>query len=103
MIYVIVHLYVRHTVSELQAYEHQVMPILSEHGATLISAFRPEGQDVPDEIHVIQFPSRQSYDDYREDERVIALRTLRENVIKLAEIYISDELIDYSNHFGLRE
>ena len=83
----------------LQNYEAKVIPILEEHGGRLLSAFKPRGHEnseCPDEIHLIEFPSEESFDSYRADPRVQALSEYRRSVISETTVYVSDELVSYS-------
>ncbi len=99
MLHVLVHLYAgAEGLESLRRYESQVLPFLAEHGGQLLSAFRPqaqEGIDVPDEIHLLEFPSTLALDGYRNDRRVRALRKERQGAIARMQVYISKELVEY--------
>ena len=82
----------------LRAYESAVLPILSEYGGQLLSAFVPEGHDqadCPDEIHLIEFESREGLQSFRQDERVVALADKRRTAIASTVTYVSEKLLDY--------
>ena len=98
MIQIIALLYASHAnIQGLRAFESQVLPILKEHGGVLVSASsnmdRLDGE--PDEIHVIQFPSKTEFDAYKNDPRVLALRDLKDSVIKRMETHITNQFFDY--------
>ena len=85
-------------VAGLRRYESAVLPLLSEHGGKLLSAFVPEGHDqtdCPDEIHLIEFQSRQGLQSYRQDERVLALAGQRSGAVMSTVTYVSEQLLDY--------
>ena len=82
----------------LQDYESRVIPIMSAHGGRLLSAFRPKGSEhpeIPDEIHLIEFPSEEAFQAYRSDPEVARLAERRGVVISKTAIYVSEELLDY--------
>lgn len=59
------------------AYEDEVLPLLVDHGAELLSRVRrAEGEDqaLPLEVHLIRFPSRAALEAYLADDRRVALR-----------------------------
>lgn len=65
-----------HLAAAASAYEDDVLPLLSDHGAELL--FRGqrrdgEGPELPVEVHVIRFPSRAAYDAYLVDDLRLAL------------------------------
>jgi len=49
----------------------------------------------PDEIHVIQFPSEQSFAAYKADPRLAQLSGLKQQVIAKMEVYVTSEFYDY--------
>jgi hypothetical protein len=58
------------------AYEDDVLPLLTDHGAELrFRGRRADDQDpaLPLEVHLIWFPSRASFDAFLADERRLAL------------------------------
>jgi len=77
----------------LRAYERRVMPILRAHGATLRSAFAPRERDaetVPDEVHLLEFPSESAFSAYREDPRHLDLAEDRRRAIAKTTLLLSD-------------
>lgn len=84
----------------LRDYETRVIPVMKMHGGRLLSAFRPKGherEECPDEIHLIEFPSDEAFQSYRTDPRVARLAELRGVTISKTEIYVSEELLEYTD------
>lgn len=81
----------------IRDYESKVISILNEHQGVLVSACAVDnqGDDPPDEIHIIQFPSMEEFNLYKSDPRVTALSALREKVIRKTEIYFSETFHNY--------
>jgi len=81
----------------LREYERQVLPVLREHGGSLLAAFEPvkTSSDGPDEIHVLEFSSAEHLQAYRNDSRIEALAALRESVISATTVYVSERSVDY--------
>jgi len=84
-------------VESLRSYEAQVLPIMRSHGGRLLSAFVPRRDDrnTPDEIHLLEFPSDESFAAYRADPGVQALAAQRARAIASTVVYVSAEVIDY--------
>ena len=98
MIQIIALLYAsKNGIEGLRAFESKVIPILREHGGRLISASsyaeRKEGE--ADEIHVIQFPSHDAFEAYKQDARVIELRALKDEMISKTEVHVTDVFHEY--------
>jgi len=83
----------------LREYERQVLPVLREHGGRLLAAFEPvkTSPDAPDEIHVLEFPSTEHLQAYRNDPRIEALAALRESAISATTVYVSERSVDYDH------
>ncbi len=82
----------------LRDYEALVLPMIAEYGGRLVSAFRPEADDnvqVPDEVHILQFPSRDELRAYREDSRHADLNLLRTRAGERTLVLVPAEVIDY--------
>lgn len=79
----------------LRRYESKVVPIIREHGGKIISAFKPLNNP-PDEIHLIEFSSREALAQYQQDGRVVELKSEREKAIAKTDLYISSEIINYT-------
>lgn len=53
-------------------YESLVLPLLPEYNGKLemrIKNEKPSHEEVPDEIHIISFPTKKDFENYRNDER----------------------------------
>lgn len=83
--------------SGLREYERAVLPLLAEHGGRLLSAFRPEWEsdETPDEIRLLEFPSKEAPRSYRNDPRLEHLSDLRKRSISRPSVYVSSGLVDY--------
>ena len=84
----------------LQDYESRAIPIMKMHGGRVLSAFRPEGHEhpeIPDEIHLIEFPSEEAFQSFRSDSQVARLAERRALAISKTVIYRSEELLDYKD------
>lgn len=98
MIQLIVLLYAsQHGIDGLRKFESKVIPILREHGGTLISASSKQDHtsNEPDEIHVIQFPSMNEFNAYKNDARVITLRAEKEKMIQKMDLYMTNTFHSY--------
>jgi uncharacterized protein (DUF1330 family) len=54
-------------IEKFNEYENRVLPLLKEHGAKLEKRF--QSNDRLNEVHIIWFPTSQSFDNYRNDPR----------------------------------
>jgi uncharacterized protein (DUF1330 family) len=81
----------------LREFERKVLPVLREHGGRLVYAFEPEktAPDAPDEIHILEFPSREHLEAYRGDPRLAKLAALRESAISATTVYVAERSVDY--------
>jgi uncharacterized protein (DUF1330 family) len=80
-------------------YENIAVKVMSKYGGKLISASAIETSSVPnppDEIHLLEFPTRQSFEKFREDEELAKFSSMRSKCINRTEIYIGR-----SNHILL--
>lgn len=87
-------------VGAIAEFEREAIPMLREHGAELLSAFRPEpatggGAAAPDEVHVLRFPSQAAFAAYRADRRLARLSGVRQRVIARSEVLVSRQRVDY--------
>lgn len=73
-------------VEKFELYEEQVLPLLDDHDGRLVQRLR--SADRLTEIHIVSFPSRESFAGYREDPR----RTERAHL--LAESGASVEILE---------
>ncbi len=83
----------------LQAFENTVLPILTSYQGKLMLAINPSEQnaDQPDEIHVLQFPSRSVFDEYQKDPRHKLLEAQRKFAISRTTLFSSDTVIPYES------
>ena len=84
-------------VNGIRNYESLVIPILREHSGVLVSASSHSARDEsePDEIHIIQFPSLDRFNAYKNDGRVVALANRRNRNIGKTQVYFTDEFHEY--------
>lgn len=98
MVQIIALLYAsKNGIKGLREFESKVIPILREHGGHLISASTNvnRSNEEPDEIHVIQFPSSIEFEAYKNDQRVIDLRLLKDTMISKMEIHLTNSFHEY--------
>jgi hypothetical protein len=81
----------------LREFESRAIPILREHRGALISASFNDNKSAcePDEIHVIQFPSLETFEAYKSDSRLIDLASLKARMIRKMDIYITNDFHQY--------
>lgn len=81
----------------LREFESRVIPILREHKGVLVSASTNTSRSItePDEIHVIQFPSTEEFEAYKNDQRVIGLSSAKETMISKMDVFITDSFHEY--------
>lgn len=72
-------------IASLREFKSKAIPILilREHKAKLMHASYNESKtiDEPDEIHIIQFPSIESFEVYKSDSRINELVSLKSRMI----------------------
>lgn len=84
-------------VDGLRSYETRALSLL-EHGGAVLAAFVPESSEspeTPDEIHLLEFPSRAALDAFRDDPRLETLAQERLRAIDRTTVYVSRSLIEY--------
>ncbi len=84
----------------LQKFESKVLPVLESYGGRLISAFTPnrnqsQPQPVPDEIHILEFPSPETFEAYRQDPVHAKLANERAAAIRHTEILHTGTPVSY--------
>jgi uncharacterized protein (DUF1330 family) len=81
----------------LREFESIAIPILREHGGQLISASTNlnRSNDEPDEIHVIQFPSAKEFEAYKNDQRIVDLRSFKDSMISKMEVHLTNSFYEY--------
>tara|TARA_B100001063_G_scaffold112073_1_gene104570 strand:+ start:292 stop:591 length:300 start_codon:yes stop_codon:yes gene_type:complete len=99
MIQIIALLYAsKNGIEGLREFESKAIPILREHKGVLISASFNDckSDNEPDEIHVIQFPNIESFEAYKSDLRIIDLASLKTQMIRKMDAYITNNFYEYS-------
>ncbi len=69
---------------EFETFERSAFSIIDRHGGSLVRrlALRDGmGSDVPNELHVVSFPSRDAYVGYRADPELTSLSALRARAV----------------------
>jgi uncharacterized protein (DUF1330 family) len=79
---------------DFRAFEHRAASVMAAHGGSLertvtVSEGAPPG--TVKEVHVLAFPDRPSFDAYRADPRLAALRHLRERSVVSTEILMGED------------
>ena len=83
----------------LADYEGRALAILGDHGGRLEVAIRPtaalagEGE-LPDEVHVVSFPSLTQLQAYRKDPRLVALASERDAAIAKTTLLVGHRVRD---------
>jgi len=67
-------------------YEDRVLPLLAEHGGTLVQRLRAREPNGPHEIQTIAFATRAGFDGYMADARRTVLVEERDRVIARTEL-----------------
>jgi len=101
MLYITVKLYGKHGIrGEFKEYESKALKILRQHGGEVIIAYvhrrDSENENVPDEIQILKIENQTKFDMFMQDPDRVKMSAERESVIRRTEVYISKELIDYS-------
>ena len=99
-IVLVVSLYVRGgRVQEFRQFEARAAEIMRTHGGVIERVIRPEaaanGAEVPQEIHVVTFPSTDAFAGYRADPELVALAPLRELAIARTDVIIGRDAEPY--------
>jgi len=85
---------------EFNKFETQAIQIMRSHGGKLVTAFEPDILSASDsdsiEVHYIQFPDLDKYNNYRADPALAALSQLRSSAICSTQLYVSDKVKDYA-------
>ncbi len=82
----------------LRTYERRVLPLVANHGGRLITAFEPAGRGtpgIPDEVHVLEFPSEDEFASFRDDPRRTALADDQAAALSGATVFVSAHLVSY--------
>jgi uncharacterized protein (DUF1330 family) len=84
-------------IAALRKHEAEMAPIIYRHGGQIVSASHPSAPQPgdPDEVHILQFPDMQAFDDFRDDPDALAKIEQRRHAIRDARIYITDQFVTY--------
>jgi len=84
-------------IEALRAHEAEMAPIISRHGGQIVSASRPSAPRPgdPDEIHILQFPDMQAFEDFGKDPDNRSKMEQRRHAIRDARLYITDHFVTY--------
>ncbi len=77
-------------------YREKRIDLIQKHGGSIISIFQPEGHErasIPDEIHIIEFPSGEDYEIFQKDPAHSQLSELKERAVLNAIEYRSGLII----------
>lgn len=83
----------------LAAFESKAITLVEKHHGRLETAFRPEtsaNPDQPDEIHLLEFPSSQAFENFKSDPAHNLLANERRRAISKTTVIMSGQIIDYS-------
>lgn len=74
----------------LDEFERRASVIMSEHGGRIASVFetRRNADGSGEEVHVVEFPDVERYENYRLDDRHGELKALRERAVSCTEIKV---------------
>ena len=102
MLYITVNLFGRNgTREEFEEYENKALKIFRRYGGEIIIAYIPvrnsETDDIPNEIHVLKIENRERFETYLKDPDRLKMAEERNSVIKRTDIFMSEEIINYSD------
>ena len=79
--------------AEFEQFETAAESIMQRHGGHLERRIGiPPGADQPQEIHLVTFPDRESFDRYRNDADLLAMAELRTRAIRQTIAWVGSEL-----------
>lgn len=79
-----------------ERFESLAIKVMAKYGGVLISAFETQRQaNTGVEIHLLSFPSREAFEQYKVDGELAALRKLREVAISATTLTLSETPKDY--------
>ncbi|TSD64022.1 DUF1330 domain-containing protein [Inquilinus sp. KBS0705] len=74
---------------EFHAFEDMVLPLLKDHNAELLYRIRPDKSafiagtgELPYEVHLVSFNSRQDFESYRDDPKRLAAMELKNRSVE---------------------
>jgi hypothetical protein len=75
--------------AEFHAFEHHVLPLLSDYNGELVYRIRPDGNsfvaaadELPYEIHLVTFKSGGDFENYKNDPRRLAFMDLKNRSVE---------------------
>lgn len=100
MLLINVHLFANESdITQLREFEREALTVFGQFGGKLIAAFKPANPEnsvnIPDEIHLLQFPSQEAFDTYRDSPASAPLAPKRNKAIRKTIVYLSEEIVDY--------
>lgn len=100
MLLISVHLFAHEdNIIQLRDFEQEALAVTGQFGGELIAAFKPanpeNSAEIPDEIHLLQFPSQEAFDTYCNSPESAVLNPKRASAIRKTIVYFSEEIIDY--------
>ena len=101
MFLITVHLFANNgNIKRLHEFERLAVTAVRQYHGELIAAFQPanpdHSADVPDEIHLLKFPSRSHFEKYLHSPEVAALAEQRNLTIRKSLVFVSEKIVDYS-------
>lgn len=88
---------------EFQTFREKRLDLVRNHGGTIVTLFQPAGHtdsDVPDEIHVCEFPSRDDCRGFQADAARRSMAELGSQVLFRSNEYTSETLIPTESVFA---
>ena len=100
MLLISVHLFAfEGNIPALRSFEQEALALIRHYGGELLAAFKPanpgNSAEIPDEIHLLRFPSQAAFDAYRHSPESAALAERRKVAIRKTVIYLSEEIVSY--------
>ena len=85
--------------NSFREFETKATGIMKKYDGKVTSAFSPNKNLSTDdnigEIHILEFPDMQSFNNYRADEELKNMKDLREKAVISTKIYISEKFVSY--------
>jgi len=85
-----------------EEFETQAIALLRKHNGVLNTAFEVKPSDsssgAVEEVHCIEFPTTEDFDNYRADPALQALSELRAKAISHTKVYVSGKHKNYYRH-----
>lgn len=76
--------------------------LMKKYGGKIVSAFEPSTTESTDnkigEIHYLEFPSLEAFNNYRADSELLALKELRKRAILSSSVYVSEKSVNYEKN-----